>query len=171
MSISDISQSQVVEYLKSLKPGVLPLELFIEFTRLVTTPVVEIVPLRLNSQGQVEVLMTVREASDPIWGGLYHTTGTVIRSTDTPGSFADAFNRLRNGELKGTQTTEPVFVTSILRKVKRGTEVAMVHWVEVIGKPTVGEFFTVENLPENIVDTQKPLIEIATKAFLNKINL
>ncbi len=157
---------QAVEVLKTLEPGKLPLPIFLEVARLTVTPIIEIVPLRKNIEGRVEVLLTKREDDDAHWAGMYHTPGTVIRASDIPGSYDDAFKRIISGELGGISVSEPVYVTSILHKVKRGMESALIFWVEVNEEPKTGEFFDYGNLPEDLIDTQKPFIKMAIKDFL-----
>lgn len=53
--ITDNEISEAVKILKKLDPGFLPEDLFIQFTRLTPTAILEIVPLRLNG-GKVEVM-------------------------------------------------------------------------------------------------------------------
>lgn len=166
-SLEDIQKA--VQVLKNLQPGKLPLPIFLETTRLTVTPIVEIVPLRKYNNA-IEVLLTKRENDDPNWAGMYHTPGTVIRASDTEGSYDDAFNRILEGELKGTITKSPVFVTSILHKVKRGMESSLIFWVEVTCEPLTGEFYDSNHLPESLIDTQIKFINIAIEDF-KKINV
>ena len=60
------------------------------------------VPLRLNISGNIEVLLTKREASDPVWGGMLHTPGTVMRASDQKPNNEDALSRIIDGELSDT---------------------------------------------------------------------
>lgn len=160
---------RVAEFLKSLKPGNLPLPIFIEVARLTVTPIVEIVPLRKVS-GIIEVLLIRREENDPVWPGLLHTPGTVIRASDIENDFGDSFKRILEGELHNTSTGKPKFVKNLLHKVKRGMESSQIYWVEVLGPPLVGQFYPVDSLPIEMVDTQKELIDIAVEDFVkNKI--
>jgi hypothetical protein len=164
--LNDEEIQKTKELLSRLTPGQLPPEIFLEFARLIVTPVLEVVPLRSNQSGQIEVLLIMRDDSDPIWGGKLHTPGTIIRASDQAASDqGDAFNRILEGELESVATGYPVYVTSILHKVKRGTEQALVYWVELIGEPTVGQFFDVNQLPDSLVDTQVEFIKEAVVSF------
>lgn len=167
------TQNEILEaanILKKMVPGTLPQPLFIEITRIAATPIVEIVPLRKNQQGEIEILLTKRDTNDPTWPGMYHTPGTVVRPSDTEGSYKDSFDRILAGELKNTPTTSPIFVTNYLHKVKRGMESSLIYWVEVTGKPLVGEFFNSNNLPVNLIDTQIDFINIAIGHYLQTVS-
>ena len=156
--------------LKKLEPGKLPLPIFLEVARLTVTPIVEVVPIRKRADGSIMILFIKRDENDPNWPGLLHTPGTVVRSIDSGGGYKDAFDRILGGELKGTHTSEPVFVSTVLHKVKRGRESSLVFWVEVLGKPRVGELHSFDNLPENIIETQVKFINIAVRHFQNHSN-
>jgi hypothetical protein len=151
--------------LAELEPGALPLPVFLEVARLTVTPVVEFMPLRTSPRG-VEVLLLEREESDPVWGGLLHTPGTVVRASDSEGSFTDASARLVDGELAGTRLAgEPVFVETLLHRVRRGTELAHVYYVEVAGSPARGVFEQVASLPERVVESQRAFIVRAAACY------
>ncbi len=153
--------------LSKLTPGHLPLSIFLEITRLTTTPIIEIVPLKFVDE-EIYVLLTKREDDDPNWPGMWHTPGTVVRATDREGSFEDAFERIIAGELNGTEVAEsPVFVGNLLHKVKRGMESAMIYRVRITGETKSGSFFKKNELPENIIDTQKDFIQMAINNFEN----
>jgi len=151
--------------LSKLRPGFLPLSIFLETTRLTVSSIVEVVPLRKNGDS-VQVLLTKREDDDPNWPGMLHTPGTVVRPTDEEGSYASAFGRILGGELASVELAgEPQYVDSVLHKVKRGMEDAKVFFVEVKGEPTTGEFHDVAALPDNVVDTQIDFIYRAAQKF------
>ncbi len=155
----------VSKILSRFQPGQLPLDVFIEVARLTVTPIIEVVPLRRNAEGVIEVLLIRREDSDPIWAGLLHTPGTVVRANDKDINNGDAFGRILNGELGGIQTSEPRFVKTILHKVKRGMEQAQIFWVEVKDEPLKGKFYPATKLPEATVATQIDFIMAAVEDF------
>jgi hypothetical protein len=153
--------AEVVRILSRLEPGYLPLPLFLAIARLTATSVIEVVPLRVMN-GNVQVLLTKRPDDDPNWPGMLHTPGTVVRSSDTEGDYSSAFKRILEDELASVELDgQPQFVTSLLHKVKRGMEDANVYYVVVKGSPTAGEFYDVDTLPENVVDTQIDMIHLA----------
>ncbi len=157
---------RAVEILSKLEPGKLPIGIFIEVARWTVTPIIEVVPVRFGQNNKVQVLLTEREASDPIWGGMLHTPGTVVRASDIESNNNDAFKRILDGELNGVLVSVPVFVENIFHKVKRGTEQAQVYYVEVLADPTIGRFYDADNLPENVVDSQLDFINHAVTSFI-----
>lgn len=165
-----VGEKEVVEYLKTLNPGLLPREIFFQFARIFVTITVEIVPLRICKDGKVEVLFLEREKDDPYFAGLMHTPGTVVLATDEEGSFESAFERIRKNELDLMKwKKEPVFVETRFRQTPRGREVALVHWVEMEeGEPSIGEYFGENAFPQNIVDFHVDMINVAVKDFRQK---
>ncbi len=156
----------VVDILSRLQPGELPLDLFLQTARLTVTPIVEVVPVRKTADGSTEVLLIERDGTDPVWSGKVHTPGTIIRSSDTDSQNGDAFRRILQGEMQGISTGEPVYVGSMLHRVKRGMEQIQVYVVEVHGEPTVGKFYNANALPENLVDTQTGFIQAAVLHYI-----
>lgn len=163
----ELNEHEIIELtalLKKLQPGVLPFSVFHEVARLVATPIVEIVPLRIKDE-KAEILLVPREDDDPVWPGQLHVPGTVVRSTDTPGSFDDAFNRIFGGEIAPVKMRMSQFVLNILHPSGRGMEASQVHWAQVEGEPGWGSFYDVDNLPENIITSQLDFIPDAVNSF------
>jgi uncharacterized RmlC-like cupin family protein len=151
--------------LSKLKPGFLPFDIFHQVTRLVATPIIEVVPLRRSPNGKVEILLLKREADDPVWPGQLHVPGTVVRASDTPGSFDEALGRVLNKELVSVTTSKPVFVKNILHFSGRGMEVSQIFWTEIQGEPVTGEFYEPDDLPQTIVKSQLDFIPDAVAHF------
>ena len=168
--MSKDEEKQLVTLLSALKPGFLPYDVFVEIARLVVLSIIEFVPLRLNERGEPEVLLLSRGADDPIWPGILHTPGTVVRPTDNEGDMYLAFERILKDELKGTKTSEPHYVGSNLHKSKRGMEQAQIYWVEVIGAPETGEFYAAHNLPTNIMESQVAFIKQAVQNYKDTVS-
>lgn len=157
----------IVDGLSTLEPGVLPPEIFQAVTRLVATPIVEVVPLRRGKQGKPEVLLLRREADDPVWPNQLHVPGTVVRSSDTAGNFGDAMGRISN-ELGGVTLKSPTFVQNIIHHSGRGMEVSQIYWVEISGdEPLRGEFFMADDVPEGIVRSQLDFIPVAVAHYMD----
>ena len=152
-----------VDALKKLSLGVLSKDLFVEIARLVVMPPVELVPLRMH-EGKVQVLLLEREEGDT-WSGQLHVPGSIIRSIDEKGSFTSALDRICKNELGDPHFDgEIIFMKFLFHQVKRGAEIAFVHWVE-LNKPVHGTFYDVDNLPHTIVDHQIPFIKEAAEQF------
>lgn len=129
------------------------------------TPIIEVVPLRKSSNGKVEILLLKREADDPVWPGQLHVPGTVVRASDAPGSFEESLNRILVKELAGVNTSKPTFVENILHHSGRGMEVSQIFLTEIQGKPVVGEFYDIDDLPQSIVKSQLDFIPDAIAHF------
>jgi hypothetical protein len=158
--------NELVSLLAKLAPGFYPVPLFLQFSRLTVNPIVEVVPLR-NRSGSMEILLLKRDADDQLFAGQLHTPGTVVRPHDSTGSFEDALNRVLNDELKGVETTRPEFVKNVFHNSGRGMEASQVFWAEVLGEPEVGQFYEVDNLPEQLMQSQLDFIPLAVEHYLS----
>jgi uncharacterized RmlC-like cupin family protein len=163
--LSEPEAAQVASQLSRLEPGFLPFAIFHEVTRLVVTPIVEVVPLRLAANGKTEILLLKREVDDPVWPHQLHIPGTVVRASDAPGSFNDPLQRILAKELSGVKTSEPAFVKNILHHSGRGMEASQIFWVEVQSGVTKGEFYDADDLSESIVKSQLDFIPDAITHF------
>lgn len=160
--LSDDEIGIVAKSLSKLEPGYLPLPIFHEVTRLTTTPIIEIVPLR-RRENSIQILLLKRESDDPVWPNQLHIPGTVVRATDTLDS---ALERILTKELSSTATSKPKFVKSILHHSGRGMESSQIYWVDVIGEATAGQFYDVKNLPKTIVASQMDFIPAAIDDYV-----
>jgi len=163
-TLPEAEVTQVTKLLSMLEPGFLPFELFHQIARLVVTPIIELVPLRVSATGSVEILLLPRPADDPIWPGQLHVPGTVIRATDSPHSFHDGLQRTVN-ELGDGDIGVPVFVKNLLHPSGRGMEATQVYWVEIKSQPRIGKFYSADKLPTLIVKTQLDFIPDAIAHF------
>ncbi len=161
-SLTPQQQTELVELLEKLKPGFYPFPLFVQLARLMSCSIVEFVPLRLRDGG-VEALLLPRPDNDVFWAGGMHIPGCVVRPNDDQHA---VFDRIITDELGGVAVNEPQFVCAEIRRSKRGTEQAQIFYVEVTGTPTAGQFYSVADLPDNLVENQQRLIKKATEAFL-----
>ena len=160
----------VVKILKKLEPGVLPFELFHQIARLYLTPIIEIVPLKKHKSGKITTILLKRDDDNPVWPGMMHTPGTVVRASDTEGTFVDAFARILVDELCDLEIVhDPKLVGYEFHQVKRGREVALIFFVEYLERSNCGAETAVDELPENMVDTQLKFIEKAVNLFEKKI--
>lgn len=175
--ITDNEISEAVKILKKLDPGFLPEDLFIQFTRLTPTAILEIVPLRLNG-GKVEVMFLTRPEEDPVWPGMLHTPGTVIRSTDVnikTRGFDKAAARIFDKELnlnldefKKQTGRDLIFSETLLHYPLRGPEQANVFYVDLTNFDVGANgplWLDPNNLPSNVVDTQIYFIQKAAESF------
>ncbi len=157
-------EKELVKLLSKLDPGFLPYEVFKSVARLVVTPIIEFVPLRVRD-GRVEVLLIRRSKHDDIWPGELHTPGTVVRSTDNYGEMHGAYKRIIVEELKGLEISNPHYVGSLFHEGKRGAEQAQIFWVEVKEDGDKFKFYNADRLPADMMQQQKKFVAQAVKSY------
>lgn len=155
--------AETARRIRELPQGDLPYEIFRAIAEKVTTPIIELVPIRRDADGRTAVLLIERD--DEIWKGMLAVPGTVVRSKDTDPENADAFHRLLEGELAGSELSAPVLSHPVLHRSERGQEQSMVYWAEVRGEPSVGAFYPADSLPDNIVPSQLDFIPLAVHNY------
>lgn len=64
-----------------------------------------------------------------------------------------------------TKISRPMYVGSIFHESKRGAEQAQLYWVEVEGEPMVGSFYPINNLPTDLMESQRLFIQQAAQHF------
>lgn len=159
---------QIEERLSKLTPGFLALSIFLQVAHLTVTPTVEFVALR-KTQNSVEVFLTRRPKDDAIWPNMLHIPGSVICSSDQEGSFFDAFKRVLHDEMGDPMLVmQPTFYKFLFHQVKRGREIAFIHWAEVVGEIAKGEFYDIAHLPADMVDHQKSFVIEVGEYFLSQ---
>ena len=164
--MSDDEIQQTADLLKRFEPGLLPYPVFEQIARLVALPIVEFIPLR-KVNGTVEVLLIARPDDDALWPGMLHTPGTVVRATDfgSESPMWAPYHRIIHDELHDLELGAPQYVGSLLNKSKRGAEQAQIYWVEVLGEPKEGKFYPVDDLPADLMESQKTFIAEAVRHF------
>lgn len=157
----------VVDILKKLPPGRLPLKIFHQIARLVATPTIELYAFRRHNN-KLQILLTEREDSDPHWNGLWHVPGSVILSTDKTSSFDDALNRVIDGEFGSPKIKgEAAFVKFLSHIGNRGTEIVFIYMLEIVGEPVLGTFYDVDDLPENLAEYREKYIPEVAEVFIS----
>ena len=155
-------QAQLINLLKKVEPGFYPIELFWQFARLNTLGFIEFVPLRINN-GDVEVLLIRRGGEDAFWPGKLHVPGCTIRPRDNKD---DVFERLLADELGYSEEAQPTYLTTEVRRSARGNELSLVFLVELKQVPKNGDFYSVDNLPDDIIKEYVGLIKLASDSLL-----
>lgn len=161
---------QAASVLRSLSPGFLPKELFLEIARLTPTATIELAPVRRGPSDSVEIYLTQRPDDDPHWPGQWHIPGTVLRSTDVADDFTSGFERVLKDEL--SQQVEPIgpptYVGLKFWDVARGREVDHVHYIEVDQgsvQTEGGAFFPSDDLPDNLIEHHRSMIAEILAAY------
>src|SRR3989344_9687079 len=140
---------------------------------------IETVFLRMKEDGsaEVEVLLARRLHSDAHYPNQWHSPGTMLRAVDVPeetemylgipelNGFRKALDRLVNSELGLRFKGEPRQVKSILHFTPRGPEAALIFLCELDGEPKFGEFFSVNQLPSDLIEHHYRIIKVAVDNF------
>ena len=154
---------ELAAQLNGYEPGFLPEPLFVSIARLAVLTAVECIPLRRAADGTIEVLLFKRPDTDPIWPGMLHTPGTVVRPSDA--TLEDSFKRLFKDELGNQQTYIPLFIGTDLIHHKRGGTVTLEHLLRVDQALGEGKFYDVDNIPDHFISQQRPMVQRAVERF------
>jgi hypothetical protein len=155
--------STLLDLLKKCEPGNLPSEIFEALAKLAVYPAIEFVPLRRKAES-IEVLLFPRANDDPVWPGMLHIPGTVLRPTDM--SLDDAIGRLIRDELKGLRFAELRFTGLGINDYVRGRGLGIEYWAEVLDSEAAeGTFYDITKLPKNFIYEQSDLLDRGVKAF------
>lgn len=168
---TDDEIKQAVDVIDRVQKGFLPHDLFIAVAAKVTMPTMELVPVRQDKNGEVEVLLTQRPDDDPYWPSQWHMPGTVIRASDNEGTdFSSGMERVLQNELYGTirMIGEPQYAGMKFWNVLRGRELDQIFYFETDAKDedvVEGRFFSANNLPELTMSHHKIMIPEIAAAF------
>jgi hypothetical protein len=118
------SLNRLLEY---LQPGEMPLDVFVRISRLVVTPVVEIVA----TMGCDKLILIKRPASDTLWPEKYCLPGKIIspRHGNLMTSVSDALQKIKIASVNSKIC--PKMVNIQLINTSRGYELALVYHVDV----------------------------------------
>jgi ADP-ribose pyrophosphatase YjhB (NUDIX family) len=161
------SAALLLYFLGPLKP--LETRLFEAIIRLWPGIAIEAVCLRAEKNG-IEVYLIKRSEKESAYPGLYHSPGTFLRYGEGGKEFESTFKRLQEQEIGNRFLSwEKIEVLNNLAEI-RGHIVQIIYLCTIgddnIGK---GEWFLVNQLPENIVPQHRDvIIPLAVKAFLAK---
>ncbi|MFA5025543.1 MAG: hypothetical protein WC503_03500 [Candidatus Shapirobacteria bacterium] len=174
-TLTETEIKKIATKLKKLSPhGLIPFDLFVEFTRLKVTITIEVVPLCLDQSGEVNIVLFNRGPNDLWWPNIYHTPGTCLIADDIPkedewGVPSRAYERLKKGEMKDIILIgEPVYIGHLTQSVRRGPESKPVFYQEVDYESARGHLFPLSKLPKNIMDHQINFIHRCAQMFLSQ---
>lgn len=162
MNIFYKKKNLLVSLLNRSTPGDLPPDVFEAVGRIAVYPAIEFIPLR-KVDGRIEVLLFQRPVDDIVWPSMWHTPGTILRPTDV--RYEDAFARLINDELAGTEINPPIFMGAELSSNARGRCLLLEHLVVIKGEPRAGRFFPVDGLPASFIGDQRASLDRAIDKF------
>lgn len=162
MSLTPTDEAKLLELIAKCEPGNLPSRVFEAVAKIAVYPAIEFVLLRVR-EGEIETLLFQRSWDDPVWPGQWHAPGTILRPTDA--TVEDAKARLIQDELMGMQLSGPHFVGVAMNNYLRGNGLGIEYWLEVSGEPANGQFYNVNQLPNDIVKEQTQLLQRAIQAY------
>jgi hypothetical protein len=145
----------------------LPKEVFSEVLKTIPTVALEVVPIYEDENGELKVFLTKRSSDDKFWPNMWHSPGTMVINIDAngTGNFGHAWDRLKKNEFMDEGLGDPVAVSQKLLKTKRGNEVSLIHYINVPNDLKGGEYFSIDNLPDNLVNHHLIIIGEALDAY------
>ena len=159
------TSKQIAQQLKEVPAGFLQHDLFNQIARLGVLAYIELLAFRLNSNNEVEVLLTMRDANDEFWPNMYHNPGTVLRPNDSDMSFKSAIDRLMADEYGGKNPEQgPYFAGLWFEQLERGKGLGIISWMELNECP-VGKYYPVSKLPNSIIKGQALYIKNVSKKY------
>jgi hypothetical protein len=158
---------ELCRLLGQLTPGLLPRDVFQAIARLMVTTTFVVVPLA-QRQGRTYVLLHRRAPDDLSYPAMLDTPGTVIRATDE--TLSAVYERLLGAELPALSIKQgPVFVSYVYDLIVRGREVSLIHWIELGDEVERNDLFDVEDLPVDLVPTDRARVAIAADHFRSRL--
>ena len=165
---NDLTESdidQVVAVLDKIDPqSPLPQKLFYAIMRIISNPVIEIVPWRVNPQtGQKEILFTRRTANDPTWPGKLHTPGVIVRPSDGD-DYTNCIKRIARDELGKAEWEKLSYLLITMGGDVRGHGMGVAFAMKISSSMDMskyGEWSPLGEFPDNCIQKQIPWLKKA----------
>ena len=143
------------DLLNLVRRGPLGKKLFTAIAQRVVVCPVELVAMRKSNEG-LEVYLTQRPVKAPTYAGLWHCPGSIQRHGETA---SRTLERLAREELGvGILGARIIGCFDNLNHKPGGTARHSIYLVSFDRDPECGEWFSVDNLPPNIVDHHRDVI-------------
>ncbi len=156
---------ELVGLLNECTPGYLSKEVFDAVARVSVYPAIEMIPYRFI-EGIITVGLLQRPPDDTFWPNQWHIPGTVLRPIDQ--KLEDAFDRLFANEFKKPKGATPELFSVNIVPYKRGNGLTLEHMLNFSNIQENGDlsFFSIDELPSNFIEEQKPIIDRFKMAVL-----
>lgn len=154
--IMDSDIQTTIDTLKKLTPGNVPEQIFVEFSRHNVLTSIELFLFNIHN----EVLLTRRNANDPVWPNMWHNPGTIVRPNDIPHGLDYAVNRIYNSELHIASYEKPKQIQQVLLSHERGNGIGYIY-IGKLESTTVGEFFDIHHFPQDTITASAHMAKIA----------
>lgn len=172
---NDLTESdidQVVAVLDKIDPQFpLPQKLFYAIMRTISSPVVEIVPWRVNPQTNgKEILFTRRSDNDPTWPGKLHTPGVIVRPSDGD-SYINSIRRIARDELGNVVWERLSFLLITMGGDVRGHGLGVAFAMKIpsaIDMGKYGEWYPLGEFPDNCIQEQIPWLKKAASIITDQ---
>lgn len=112
----------------------------------------------------IKILLIPRDEKDDFWAGKLHIPG--IRKIVTDTEYTSIKRVVSETGLYIPQEDVEYCCSSVVKNY-RGTEFSDLRFVEYFGESDK-DFYDTKNLPTNIIEFQRPMIESAIECFLEK---
>lgn len=157
---------QVVAILGKIDPlSSLPQELFYAIMRIISNPVVEIVPWRVNPEKNSKEILFIRRAeTDPTWPGKLHTPGVIVRPSDGA-DYTNCIKRIARDELGNVEWEKLNFLLITIGGDVRGHGMGVAFAMKLLSSVDMskyGVWSPLGQFPDNCIQEQIPWL---TKAI------
>lgn len=165
--LSEPEIQQVVDILHKLDPNQpLPTKLCDAIIRVVSQPIIEIVPWRINPKNKkIELLYIRRGINDPHWPNQLHTPGVIVRPSDG-NDYRNIILRLVRDELGGVKWEKLNFLMIMMAQGVRGHEMGFVFGMKLdnnLDMAQYGEWYEMDKFPQDCIQEQIPWLNKAIK--------
>ena len=144
----------------------LPQKLFYAIMRVISNPVVEIVPWRVSpTTGQKEILFCRRSMDDPTWPGMLHTPGVIVRPSDGD-DYTNSIKRVVRDELGNVAWEKLTFLLITMGGDVRGHGMGVAFAMKLpseLDMSQYGEWYPIGEFPDNCIKAQIPWLTKAVK--------
>lgn len=163
---------QVVAVLSKIDPqSPLPQKLFYGIMRIISNPVIELVPWRVNPQTNgKEILFTRRADTDPTWPGKLHTPGVIVRPSDGT-DYTNCIKRIARDELGNVAWERLNFLQIIMGGDVRGHGMGVAFAMKLsstIDMSKYGEWSPIGEFPDNCIQEQIPWLKKAASIITDQ---
>lgn len=150
-----------------------PQKIFDVFQKVFGGTSLEVVPIRYDPKGNIEVFMIERPDSDTYWPNELHVPGTMVFAWDwlEGNKFEKPWDRLMKKEIIQNNEGSPVHVSTLLLNTKRGAETAYINNIVFKGPTSSegGNWYPVDSLPGNIIDHHKIVVFEGIHDFVGSV--
>lgn len=166
-ALSDQEIQTVVGVLDKIDPqSPLPSKLFYAIMRIISNPVIEIVPWRVNPESGVKEILFIRRAeNDPTWPGKLHTPGVIVRPIDGE-HYTNSIKRIARDELGGVGWEKLNFLLITMGGDVRGHGMGVVFAMKIpntVDMSQYGKWYPLGVFPDNCIKEQIPWLTKAIK--------